>query len=275
MTICHFDEHFSEFFNRVHAAGFAVQHHVAVRTDGNEIIHGIDHIAFADFADGLFVVDFDLSGEFFAKYQAKIKTAYRAGGTVRSDTPGTGLWISFIAIHQDLLLRAFDIEFIRQICIANQLLVAVWKRANFSIGIIFPRGQFRFKVAEFEVENLIQFFDGLIDIRIAIAQIPMCQLIDAILKRRTAGLRQSLHSRPFALIESRWAGDAGKRNVLCGVSNFVHRGVTILPMPALRAGQCEQRIQRLRAEADDPMCGVKAALIHKMLRLCYLLSAPV
>ena len=135
----------------------------------------------------------------------------------------------------------------------------------FSIRIIFPRSQFRFKVAEFEVKNLIQFFDGLIDVCIAVAQIPMHQLIDAILKRRAAGLGQSLHPRPFVLIEPRWAGDAGKRNVLCGVSNFVHRGAAILPMPALRAGQCEQRIQRLRAEANDPMCGVKTALIHKTL----------
>lgn len=169
MTICHFGEHFPEFFNRVHAAGFAVQHHVAVRAGGNEIIHGIDHIAFADLADGLFVVDFDFSGEFFAKYQTKIKAAYRAGGAMRSDTAGTGLEIAFIAIRQDLLLRAFDIEFVRQIRIVNQLLLAVRKRADSPIRIVFPRGQFRFKVAEFEVENLIQFFDGLIDIRIAIA----------------------------------------------------------------------------------------------------------
>ena len=275
MTIFRFDEHFPEFFNRVHAAGFAMQHHVAVRTDGNEIIYGIDHIAFTDIADGLFVVDFNFSGEFFAKYQAKIKTAYRAGGAMRSDTAGTGLGIAFIAIRQDLLLRAFNIEFIRPIRIVNQLLLAMWKRANSSIGIIFPRGQFRFKVAEFEVENLIQFFDDLIDVRIAIAQIPMHQLIDAILKRCAAGLDQSLHPRPFALIEPRWAGDAGKRNVLCGVSNFVHRGAAIFPMPALRAGQCEQRIQRSRAESNDPMRGVKAALIHELLRLRRLLRTPV
>ena len=169
MTIYHFDEHFPEFFNRVHTAGFAVQHHVAVRANGNEIIHGIDHIVFANLAGGLFVVDFDFSGEFFAKYQAKIKTAYRAGGAMRGDTAGTGLGIALIAIRQDLLLRAFDIEFIRQIRIVNQFLLAVRKRANSSIRIIFPRGQFRFKVVEFEVENLIQFFDGLIDVRIAVA----------------------------------------------------------------------------------------------------------
>ena len=265
MAISHFDEHFSEFFNRVRAARFAVQHHVAVWANGNEIIHGIDHITFTDLADGLFVVDFDFPGEFFAKYQAKIKTAYRAGGTMHSDTAGAGLGIAFIAIRQDLLLRAFNIEFIRQIRIVNQLLLAARKRTNSSIRIVFPRSKFRFKVAEFEVENLIQFFDGLINIRIAIAQIPMCQLIDAILKRRAASRGQSLHPRTFALIESRWAGDAGKYNVLCGVSNFVHRSTAIFPMPTLRAGQCEQRIQRLRAEANDPMHGVKAALIHKIL----------
>ena len=169
MTICHFDEHFFEFFNRVHAAGFAVQHHVAIRANRNKIIHGIDQIAFSDFADGLFVVDFDFPGEFFAKYQAKIKTAYRAGGAMRGDTAGTGLGIAFIAIRQDLLLRAFDIEFIRQIRIVNQLLRAMRKRANSSVWIVFPRGQFRFKVAEFEVENLIQLFDGLIDVRITLA----------------------------------------------------------------------------------------------------------
>ena len=57
-----------------------MQHHMAIRANGNEIIHGIDHITFTDLADGLFVVDFDFPGEFFAKYQTKIKTAYRAGG---------------------------------------------------------------------------------------------------------------------------------------------------------------------------------------------------
>ena len=265
MTMFHFDEHFLELFNRVHAARFAVQHHVTVWANGNKIIHGIDHINFTDLADGLFVVDFDFPGEFFAKYQTKIKTAYRAGGAVRCDTAGTGFGIAFIAIRQDLLLRAFNIEFIRQIRIVNQFLLAVWKRTYFPIGIIFPRGQFRFKVAEFEVENLIQLFNGLIDVRIAVAQIPMCQLIDAILKRRAAGISQPLHSRPFVLIEPRWAGDAGKYNVLCGISNFVHRGAAILPMTALRAGHCEQRIQRLCAEANDPLRGVKAALIHETL----------
>ena len=64
MIIRHFDEHFLEFFNCVHAAGFAVQHHVTVWANGNEIIHGIDHINFTDLADGLFVVDFDFPGEF-------------------------------------------------------------------------------------------------------------------------------------------------------------------------------------------------------------------
>ena len=183
---------------------------------------------------------------------------------MRGDTAGAGLGIALISIRQDLLLCAFDVEFVRQIRIVNQLLLAVRKRANFSIRIIFPRGQFRFKVAEFEVENLIQFFDGLINVQIAIAQIPMCQLIDAILKRRAASRGQSLHPRPFALIESRWASNTGKYNVLCGVSYFVHRSAAVFPMPALRAGQCEQRIQRLRAESNDPMCGVKAALIHKI-----------
>ena len=169
MTMFHFDEHFLELFDRVHAAGFAVQHHVTVWANGNKIIHGIDHINFTDLADGLFVVDFDFPGEFFAKCQAKIKTTYRAGGAVRGDTAGTGLGIALIAIRQDLLLRAFDIEFIRQIRIVNQLLFAVRKRANSSIRIVFPCGQFRFKVAEFEVENLIQFFDGLIDVHISVA----------------------------------------------------------------------------------------------------------
>ena len=125
MVIRHFGKYFFELFNRVHAAGFAVQHHVAVWANGNEIIHGIDHITFTDLADGLFVVDFDFPGEFFAKYQAKIKTAYRAGGAVRGDTTGTGLGIALIAIRQDLLLCAFNIEFVRQIRIVNQLLLAV------------------------------------------------------------------------------------------------------------------------------------------------------
>lgn len=137
MIIRHFDEHFLELFNRVHAAGFAVQHHVTVWANGNKIIHGIDHINFTDLADGLFVVDFDFPGEFFAKCQAKIKTTYRAGGAVRGDTAGTGLGIALIAIRQDLLLRAFDIEFIRQIRIVKQLLFAVRKRANSSIMIVF------------------------------------------------------------------------------------------------------------------------------------------
>ena len=113
MTIRRFGAYFFEFFNCVHAAGFAVQHHVAVRANGYEVIDRVDYIAFADFADRLFVVDFDLPGEFCAKYQTKIKTAYRAGGTVRSDTAGASLGIAFITIRQDLLLRAFDIEFIR------------------------------------------------------------------------------------------------------------------------------------------------------------------
>ena len=99
MTICHFDEHFPEFFNSVHAARFAVQHHVAVWANGNKIIHGIDHIAFADFADRLFVVDFDFPGEFLAKYQAKIKTAYHTGGAMHGDTAGAYLGIAFIAIR--------------------------------------------------------------------------------------------------------------------------------------------------------------------------------
>ena len=93
----------------------------------------------------------------------------------------------------------------------------------------------------------------------------MCQLIDTILKRRAASRGQSLHPRTFALIESRWTGNAGKYNVFFGVLNFVHRGAAIFPMPALRAEQCEQRIQRLRAESNDPMRGIKAALIHEIL----------
>ena len=88
---------------------------------------------------------------------------------MRGDTAGTGLGIAFIAIRQDLLLCAFNIEFVRQIRIVNQLLLAMWKRTYFPIGIIFPCGQFRFTVAEFEVENLIQFFDGLIDVHISVA----------------------------------------------------------------------------------------------------------
>lgn len=88
---------------------------------------------------------------------------------MRCDTASASLGITLVAIRQNLLLCAFNIEFIRQIRIVNQLLLAVRKRTNSSIRIVFPRGKFRFKVAEFEVENLIQFFDSLIDIRIAVA----------------------------------------------------------------------------------------------------------
>lgn len=65
---------------------------------------------------------------------------------MNGDTTGASLRITLIAIRQDLLLRAFDIKFLRKIRIVNQLLLAIRKWAYFSRSILFPRGQLRFKV---------------------------------------------------------------------------------------------------------------------------------
>lgn len=138
MIVCCFTEHFFEFLNCVHAARFAVQHHVAVGANGDEVVDRIDHIAFANFADGLFVVDFDLSGEFLTECQTEIKAAHRAGGTMHGNAARTGLRIALVTIGQDLLLRTFDIEFFRQVRVVHQLLLAVRKRANLSRRIFFP-----------------------------------------------------------------------------------------------------------------------------------------
>lgn len=165
---------------------------------------------------------FDLACKRLSESKTKDESAYLARCTLRSDTAGTRFRTVLIAVVQDLLLCAFEIECFRQLCVANRFLINVRKWTNLLRTIFRPRRQFSFEKAKFKVKNLIRFCDYLIDGCSICTQMPADQGIDIILQIRTACIGQRLHLFDIALIELLRVGYAGQNNAVRIVADFLH-----------------------------------------------------